>query len=165
MPNATALTRSRTYVNVQTAVDITEEQPAMASVTLTNLHELAGGQLEQLIGLMAHERDTTAATAPRVAAVFMALLDGLSDEQQRRQQSGLPHSAAAITVPLPTAGELSAAEMESLMRVMLRGRTGAAGGTPAAARVFDAMLAALQGTRTRQRDTLAHLDQALGDRG
>lgn len=137
----------------------------MASVTLTDLHELSDGQLVHLIGLLAHERDTTAATAPRVAAVFMALLGGLTGEQQRRRKTGLPHSAATVTVPLPTAGEMSETEMENLMRLMLRCRTNTAGGTPAATRIFDGMLAALQGARIRQHDTLAHLDQDLDTPG
>jgi uncharacterized protein (DUF2267 family) len=135
----------------------------MASVTLTDLHELSDGQLEHLIRLLAHERNTTAATAPRVAAVFMALLDGLTNEQQRRRELALPHSAATVVVPLPTVGELRETELDELMRFMLRCRTDAAGGTPSAARIFEAVLAALQDVRTLQRETLDHIGSALDD--
>lgn len=137
----------------------------MTSVTLTDLHELSDGQLEHLIGLLAHERNTKAATAPRVAAVFMALLDGLTDEQQRRRELALPHSAATVVVPLPTAGELRETEMEDLMRFMLRCRTDAAGSTPSSARIFGAVLAALHDVRTLQRGTLDHMDSELDDHG
>jgi hypothetical protein len=136
----------------------------MASVTLTDLHELPTSQLEHLIRVLAHERNTTAATTPRVASVFMALLDGLTSEQKRRQESELPHSARVLTVPLPMAGELLETEMEALMRWLVRGRTSIAGGTPAAARVFESVLAALHDTRMQQQETLAHMDGDLADR-
>ena len=135
----------------------------MEPVRLTHLHEIPDDHLAKLIGLMARGRNTSAATAPRVAAVFIALLDVLAGEVRRRRAVGLPHSAATVTIPLSTTGELSETEMRDLMRWMLTGRTAVAGGTPAVVGVFDAVLAALQGTRTHQSETLAHLDQDLAN--
>lgn len=66
-----------------------------------------------------------------------------------------------MTVELPTAGELSDAEMRDLMRVLLQARTDFAGGTPAVATFFNAILIALDATRSQQQETLERMDRDL----
>jgi hypothetical protein len=84
----------------------------------------------------------------------MRTTSGREGEARRRQSVGLPHSAAPVTIPLPSTGELSETEMRDLMRWMLTARTTVAGGTPAVGRVFDAVLGALPRTRTQQHENL-----------
>jgi hypothetical protein len=135
----------------------------MQHVTLAHLHEVPNPQLAQLTAVMDEEYTAHLAASPRVAALFGALVNGLACEVRRREEAGLAHSAAPIIIELPTAGELSDAEMRGVMRTMLAGRTAVAGGTPAVGRVFTAIIRALHGTRREQRATLARMHQALAD--
>ena len=137
----------------------------MESVTLTGLHEIPDDHLAQLVAGLARERNLAAAHSPRLATVFVALLDALASEERRRQGAGLPHSAEPVIVLLPTAGELSDDEMRELMRQMLRERTAFGGGTPAVARFFDEVLDGLKTTRSHQDETLARLEQDFAGPG
>ena len=137
----------------------------MESVTLTELHEIPDEHLAQLIEGLTQGRTMTAARSPRLARVYTALLEALAGEQHRRQAAGVAHSAEPASVPLPTVGELSDAEMRELMRQMLEGRTAFAGGTPAAARFFDAVLGALEATRAGQQETLSRMERDLAGPG
>ncbi len=132
----------------------------METLTFDQLGEIPDELVDTLIALLTSAMSASTAPAPRVAQVFAALRELLAGEQQRRV-GRLPHSAPPVTLALPTAGELSDAEMRDLMRWALEHRTDAAGGMPAVASFFDTVLRALDTTRTQQRDTLERMDRDL----
>ena len=132
----------------------------MATLTFDQLGELPDEHIDTLIALLTGAMSASAAPAPRVAQVFADLREVLAGEQQRRA-GRLSHSAPPVAIALPTAGELSDAEMRDLMRWTLEHRTDAAGGMPAVARFFDTVLRSLEATRTHQRDGLERVGRDL----
>jgi hypothetical protein len=134
----------------------------MEYVTFRHLDQLSDEQIERLATRMAAGRNRAAVHSHRVASLFVALLNALDSEQERRRTTLLPHSAIPVTVALPTVGELSEGELRAVMRLLLEART-TLGACTAIAGFCDAALAALEVSQAHQLETLARLACAFDE--
>jgi hypothetical protein len=133
---------------------------ALHTVTFDRLSDIPDAHLEALMTWLTEAMLRSFASAARVAQVFAVLVEALQSEQQRRD-GRLAHAAPALTVELPTVGELSDTEMRDLMRWLQEQGREASGGMPEASRFLATVLGALEATRTHQRATLERMDDDL----
>jgi hypothetical protein len=137
-----------------------ETAMALHIVTFDRLGDIPDAHLDTLVTWLTEAMLRAFASAARVAQVFAVLVEVLQGEQRRRV-GRLAHAAPALTVELPTVGELSDTEMRDLMRWLQEQGREASGGMPDVTRFVETVLGALETTRAHQRSTLERMDHDL----